>query len=77
LFLEKFMTLLSHLSDAFPQYDAIVSHFDGNPPDRLRKHIEGVYHDLFEFLHLSLRVFIASSGSMFETLSCILPDLLT
>jgi hypothetical protein len=55
--------VLDRLGKAFPQYDAIVTLFDGQPPPRMRRHLESVYQDLFSFLQIAARIFTASNGS--------------
>lgn len=67
-FFDKLISALSRLVDTFPQYEAIVDIFDGEPPSRIRQHLERVYHDFFEFLRIAARVFTASSGRKSKTL---------
>jgi hypothetical protein len=61
-FFEKLISVLSRLTDTFPQYDTIVRIFGGDPPARIRQHLERVYKDLFQFLHIAARIFKASNG---------------
>jgi hypothetical protein len=58
--------VLGKLADAFPQYESVIEIYGGNPPPRVQHHLESVYRDLFEFLHVTARVFTASSGSKFS-----------
>ncbi|KAK8140205.1 hypothetical protein PG984_000271 [Apiospora sp. TS-2023a] len=61
-FFDRLLSAISRLADTFPQYEAIVDLFDGNPSIRMRQHLEKVYQDFFEFLRLAAKVFTASSG---------------
>ncbi|KAK8106842.1 uncharacterized protein PG998_008855 [Apiospora kogelbergensis] len=61
-FFDRLLSAISRLTDTFPQYEVIVSIFDGSPSLRMRQHLEKVYQDLFEFLRVSTKVFTASSG---------------
>ncbi|KAK8129305.1 hypothetical protein PG999_001685 [Apiospora kogelbergensis] len=61
-FFDRLLSAISRLTDTFPQYEAIVSIFDGSPSLRMRQHLEKVYQDFFEFLRVSTKVFTASSG---------------
>jgi hypothetical protein len=63
-FFEKLIALLGRLANTFPQYHEIVAIFDGEPPARMRHHLESVYQDIFEFLQTAARIFTASTGSM-------------
>ncbi|KAK0627293.1 hypothetical protein B0T14DRAFT_563110 [Immersiella caudata] len=61
-FFEKLLRVLDRLQKAFPQYDAVVKLFDGQPPPCMRRHLESVYRDLFGFLQIAARIFTASNG---------------
>ncbi|KAI0556168.1 hypothetical protein F4679DRAFT_22557 [Xylaria curta] len=63
-FFEKLIAILSKLADIFPQYEDIAQIFEGDPPPRIRHHLESVYRDLFEFFHITARIFTASSGKV-------------
>ncbi|KAK4454446.1 hypothetical protein QBC34DRAFT_482279 [Podospora aff. communis PSN243] len=70
-FFEKLVKVLDRLGKAFPQYDAIVKLFDGQPPPRMRRHLESVYQDLFSFLQIAARIFTASNGKVKRPLGMI------
>ncbi|KAI0187202.1 hypothetical protein EV127DRAFT_499283 [Xylaria flabelliformis] len=62
-FFEKLIAIISKLADKFPQYEAIAQIFEGDPPPRIRHHLESVYRDLFEFLYITASIFTASNGT--------------
>lgn len=65
-FLEKIFTLLERLVDQMPQYDVITDMIDrfGQPYfiSHVQKHIEDIYHDLFQIFQEMSHVF-TSRGS--------------
>ncbi|KAK7968989.1 hypothetical protein PG988_008062 [Apiospora saccharicola] len=63
-FFDRLLSTISHLTDKFPQYEAIADIFDGNPSLRMRTHLEKVYQDFFEFLRLAANIFTASNGGI-------------
>ncbi|KAJ4355440.1 uncharacterized protein N0V89_003456 [Didymosphaeria variabile] len=68
---ERLILVLERLSNTFPQYSAIIELFEGNPPARMRRHLESVYQDLFRFIQMATRIFTASSGKVKRPLSMI------
>ncbi|KAH8891250.1 hypothetical protein GQ53DRAFT_823881 [Thozetella sp. PMI_491] len=69
-FFEKFIQMLSTLTDALPQYDEIlklcqdrgIESEDEANPYRMRMHIELVYQDIFKVLHIALGIFQKPDG---------------
>lgn len=58
------MQILSELSAAIPQYDDIVTLFHESMSERMGRHLERVYEDLFSFFQMVASVFTKSDGSM-------------
>ncbi|KAI0972800.1 hypothetical protein F4678DRAFT_460361 [Xylaria arbuscula] len=63
-FFEKTIAVVEHFAESFPQYGALAKLFEGQPPTRIRQHLQDVYKDIFEFLRVVTRIFTASNGKI-------------
>ncbi|KAI1361464.1 hypothetical protein F5Y08DRAFT_342646 [Xylaria arbuscula] len=63
-FFEKTIAVVEHFAESFPQYGALAKLFKGQPPNRIRQHLQNVYKDIFEFLRVVTRIFTASTGKI-------------
>jgi hypothetical protein len=68
-FFDKLVHVLAELSAVLPQYDDIAVLYNGPMSERMSRHLEGVYENLFAFFQMVAEVFVKSDGSMYR---CIL-----
>jgi hypothetical protein len=63
-FFDKLLHILLEISAAIPQYDDIANLFHSSISERMGRHLEGVYENLFSFFQIVAGVFTKSDGSM-------------